>query len=341
MRLHGDHQQFGPPHANRMGSFFTEPIIAAPLAVARPSNTMMNVVIFTIFPPSVNAVQRTPFPDFLGAHLRGRVLISAVCGAPTTDGSILSVRSRRALLAAEHIGQEVSASAPTPGTTSTAGRALAFRPTPAGGGRPCAVGLASAVIAKLWFLFSNRIRLSSNGTSRMAGALVLFLPPLLLSSAFYTVWRDFRANLRIIVPRFLIPALRRRDPYPPISVPIIMSWAGMRGVVSLAAALALPDGFPGRDFIVATTFAVILVTVLLQGATLAPLIRALSFEGFHSMEARTCRRRMLVLEWLRLNWPRSTDAQRWTAKPIAIRDWLNNTGTVRERRRGIANRRVN
>src|SRR5882762_1242858 len=54
----------------------------------------------------------------------------------------------------------------------------------------------------------------------------------------------------------------------------------MRGVVSLAAALALPDGFPGRDFIVATTFAVILVTVLVQGATLAPLIRALRLSGF-------------------------------------------------------------
>jgi Na+/H+ antiporter len=89
------------------------------------------------------------------------------------------------------------------------------------------------------------------------------------------------------VPRFLVPALRLRDPYPPISVPIVMSWAGMRGVVSLAAALALPEGFPGRDFIVATTFAVILVTVLLQGGTLAPLIRALSFDGFTSMEADT------------------------------------------------------
>jgi len=44
---------------------------------------------------------------------------------------------------------------------------------------------------------------------------------------------------------------------------------------SLAAALALPEEFPGRDFILATTFAVILVTVLVQGATLAPLIRAL------------------------------------------------------------------
>ena len=75
------------------------------------------------------------------------------------------------------------------------------------------------------------------------------------------------------LPRALIPALRRRDPYPPIGVPVVMSWVGMRGVVSLAAALALPDGFPGRDFILATTFIVILVTVLVQGATLAPLIR--------------------------------------------------------------------
>jgi NhaP-type Na+/H+ or K+/H+ antiporter len=82
------------------------------------------------------------------------------------------------------------------------------------------------------------------------------------------------------LPRALIPALRRRDPYPPLAVPIVMSWAGMRGVVSLAAALALPDDFSGRDFIIATTFAVILVTVLVQGATLAPLIRVLGLSSF-------------------------------------------------------------
>jgi CPA1 family monovalent cation:H+ antiporter len=82
------------------------------------------------------------------------------------------------------------------------------------------------------------------------------------------------------IPRALFPSLRRRDPYPPLAVPIVMSWAGMRGVVSLAAALALPAGFPGRDFILAATFAVILVTVLVQGATLAPLIRVLRLGGF-------------------------------------------------------------
>jgi monovalent cation/hydrogen antiporter len=89
------------------------------------------------------------------------------------------------------------------------------------------------------------------------------------------------------IPRTLIPALRRRDPYPPVAVPIVMSWAGMRGVVSLAAALALPDGFPGRDFILATTFAVILVTVLVQGATLAPLIRVLGLSEFALAQPKT------------------------------------------------------
>lgn len=82
------------------------------------------------------------------------------------------------------------------------------------------------------------------------------------------------------LPRALIQSLRRRDPYPPIGVPLVMSWAGMRGVVSLAAALALPEGFPGRDFILAANFVVILVTVLVQSATLARLIRVLRLDGF-------------------------------------------------------------
>ena len=89
------------------------------------------------------------------------------------------------------------------------------------------------------------------------------------------------------VPRLLVPSLRRRDPYPPLAVPLVLSWAGMRGVVSLAAALALPEGFPGRDFIIATTFAVILVTVLVQGATLAPLVRALRLDQFALIQAPT------------------------------------------------------
>ena len=53
----------------------------------------------------------------------------------------------------------------------------------------------------------------------------------------------------------------------------VVGWAGMRGAVSLAAALALPPDFPQRDLIVFLTFAVIFVTLVLQGLTLPPLIR--------------------------------------------------------------------
>ena len=76
------------------------------------------------------------------------------------------------------------------------------------------------------------------------------------------------------LPR-LIPALRRRDPMPPWSHVVIISWAGMRGVVSLAAALALPEDFPQRDLIVFLAFTAILATLVLQGTTLEWLIRRL------------------------------------------------------------------
>ncbi len=66
---------------------------------------------------------------------------------------------------------------------------------------------------------------------------------------------------------------------PPAAALVVMGWAGMRGVVSLAIALSLPPDFPGRDFILLATFVVILVTVLVQGSTLAPLIRLLRVQG--------------------------------------------------------------
>lgn len=75
------------------------------------------------------------------------------------------------------------------------------------------------------------------------------------------------------------PWVRKRDPVPPPAVLTVISWAGMRGVVSLAAALALPAAFPGRDTIIILTFAVILGTVLIQGITLGPLIKALGLSN--------------------------------------------------------------
>ncbi|GGJ36297.1 Na+/H+ antiporter [Neoroseomonas lacus] len=75
-----------------------------------------------------------------------------------------------------------------------------------------------------------------------------------------------------------IPSIRRRDPMPPFSHTIIISWAGMRGVVSLAAAMALPVTFPERDLLVFLAFCAILATLVLQGTTLEWLIRRLGAE---------------------------------------------------------------
>jgi Na+/H+ antiporter len=86
------------------------------------------------------------------------------------------------------------------------------------------------------------------------------------------------------VPRFLFPKVRARDPYPPWQSPALLAWAGMRGAVSLAAALAIPlltdagDAFPDRDLIVFLTFSVILVTLVGQGLTMPLVIRWLGLE---------------------------------------------------------------
>jgi len=62
---------------------------------------------------------------------------------------------------------------------------------------------------------------------------------------------------------------------PTIGSGLVISWAGMRGIVTLAAALALPAAFPYRDLIVLTAFSVVLGTLTIQGLTLKPLLRAL------------------------------------------------------------------
>ena len=90
------------------------------------------------------------------------------------------------------------------------------------------------------------------------------------------------------VPRLLFRSIRERDPYPPWQAPVIISWAGFRGAVSLAAALALPTDVPGRDLILFLTFAVILVTLVGQGLSLPWLIRLLHLEDDGAGGARGC-----------------------------------------------------
>jgi Na+/H+ antiporter len=148
-------------------------------------------------------------------------------------------------------------------------------------------GVMVFVLESLVFIL---IGLSLRGVlTRLGGAdaLMALLPATAAIVAAVIVARFVWIFPSTYLPRLLIPSLRARDPYPPLAVPFIMSWAGLRGVVSLAVALSLPEGFPGRDFILAVTFAVILVTVLVQGTTLAPLVRLLSKGSFTTLHTST------------------------------------------------------
>src|SRR3989441_1468674 len=81
------------------------------------------------------------------------------------------------------------------------------------------------------------------------------------------------------LPRWLSRRLRQRDPAPPWQFPAVVSWAGLRGGGALVLAAAVPPltaagtPVPGPDLVIPVTFAVILVTLLGQGFTLAPLLR--------------------------------------------------------------------
>jgi monovalent cation/hydrogen antiporter len=92
------------------------------------------------------------------------------------------------------------------------------------------------------------------------------------------------------LPRVLFKHIREREPAPTPAQVFVVAWAGMRGVVSLAAAFGVPmttlsgAPFPGRPQLVFLTFVVVIGTLLLHGLTLPWLIRRLGVQGD---EART------------------------------------------------------
>jgi monovalent cation/hydrogen antiporter len=98
------------------------------------------------------------------------------------------------------------------------------------------------------------------------------------------------------LPRWLSPAIAQRDPAPPWQWPFALAFTGIRGMVSLAAALAIPletqagRPFPHRELILVLTFAVILITLVGQGLLLPAVIRALGLANAGRLEQETERR---------------------------------------------------
>ncbi|MBL8230736.1 MAG: Na+/H+ antiporter [Bryobacterales bacterium] len=104
------------------------------------------------------------------------------------------------------------------------------------------------------------------------------------------------------LPRLLSARIRENEPDPTWRGVTLVSWTGLRGIVSLAAALSLPQTtnsgapFPFRELILLLTFAVILATLLLQGLTLRPLILALKLPADRSSESEQLAARVFAAE---------------------------------------------
>jgi CPA1 family monovalent cation:H+ antiporter len=93
------------------------------------------------------------------------------------------------------------------------------------------------------------------------------------------------------VPRWLFPSILQRYPMPDWRLPFVVAFTGVRGVVSLAAALSVPVAlatdvpFPRRDDILVLTFVVIVVTLVVQGTTLPWVLRGLGLDKLGSAES--------------------------------------------------------
>lgn len=109
----------------------------------------------------------------------------------------------------------------------------------------------------------------------------------LLISATLIGVRFISAYGAVVVTMFMSRFIKVADASPGFRAPLALAWTGMRGVVSLAAALSIPvqlaDGtpFPHRNLILFITFIAIIVTLMLQGLTLPALIRWINMPDFN------------------------------------------------------------
>ena len=136
----------------------------------------------------------------------------------------------------------------------------------------------------------------------------------------------------IYLPRALSP--RREHPGSRFAYSLVVAWSGMRGAVSLAAALSIPlatdagAAFPNRNLIIYLAFSVILGTLVIQGLTLPALIRALRIEDDDIAEREDAKARI-----------KAADAALARLDELTAEDWVREE--TAERMRGFYNFRRN
>lgn len=87
----------------------------------------------------------------------------------------------------------------------------------------------------------------------------------------------------------------KKGTLPTMKIGLLVSWCGMRGLVTLATAFALPDDFPGRDVIVLSAFMVVIGTLVVQGLTIGPLMKLLKIAPDDSLESEIAQARATML----------------------------------------------
>jgi monovalent cation/hydrogen antiporter len=127
--------------------------------------------------------------------------------------------------------------------------------------------------------------------SSLVFALSVLSVVIVVRIAWLAVYRTIVATVRRWRPG-LADRLASRDP----RGAIVMGWSGMRGLITLATAFALPQQFPGRDLIVLCAFCVVLGTLVVQGFTLRPLLRLLRFQDDGAVERDLSRARVVVMQ---------------------------------------------
>lgn len=147
----------------------------------------------------------------------------------------------------------------------------------------------------IFILIGLQLRSLANAVPPGRMGLIILIGALVSGTAILVrlVW----VPLAAWIPRRISSSLRAQDPMPPWRALFLVGWTGMRGIVTLAGALALPlttaDGapFPLRAEIILITFIVIFVTLVLQGLSLTPLIRWLRLEEDRTLEQEEMRAR--------------------------------------------------
>jgi len=296
-----------PAAAYALGAIVAPPDAVSATAVARRTGLPRRLVVVLEGESLVNdATALVTYRVAVAAAVSGSVSVGSV-GASI---ALASVGGLAVGVAATVLVSWLHARTDDPlldNTTSLLTPFIAYLPAE----RIHASGVIAVVTAGLWL--GHRAPVRRSAVSRLqAEALWRMIEFLLQGVVFMLIGLQLRATLHgvrasswsavataaaavvvtVVVARFvwvfpatylarLIPRVRARDPAPPWQYPTVLAWSGMRGVVSLAAAIALPLNirsgapFPSRDLIVLLAFVVIVVTLVLQGVTLPWLIRRL------------------------------------------------------------------